>query len=72
MLEQARSNLDAARNLQQTTGGIDISQGNIGVTPEEGLARLEEQVRILQEQKDELADAARRNDIPPGAARVIQ
>ncbi len=68
-LDQARANLQDARSLRATTGAIDITQGNIGVTPEEGIARLEEQVRILQEQKDELADTARRNDIAPGVVR---
>jgi hypothetical protein len=68
-LDRARDTLEAARNLQPTSGGIDVTQGNIGVTPEESIARLEEQVRILRDEEDALADTARRNDIPPGALR---
>jgi hypothetical protein len=71
-LDRARDNLEAARNLQQTTGGIDFTQGNIGVTPEEGIARLEEQVRILRDDKDALADTARLNYIPPGVLRASE
>jgi len=68
-LEQARTNLENARSGRGETGAVHMDQYNIGMTPEEGIARLQEQVQILQEQKDDLADIARRYDIPPGVVR---
>ena len=65
----AREGLVQARSLRQTTGGINLAQANVGVTPEEGMAILEARVSEVQSRFDELADLARRNDIPPGLLR---
>jgi hypothetical protein len=65
----AREGLARARSLRQITGGINLAQANVGITPETGVAILEEQVREVQSRFDEIADLARRNDIPPGILR---
>ena len=71
--EQAvRQSLDAleqTRSLRNMQPGIDMGRGNVGVTPEDGIAILEAERREVQLQLDELADLARRNGIPPGALR---
>jgi len=68
-LMQARESLAQARSLRQTTGGINLAQGNVGVTPEAGIGILEAQVRELQSRFEDVADLARRNNIPPGVLR---
>jgi hypothetical protein len=68
-LLQARAGLAQARSLRQTTGGINLAQESIGITPEDGMAILEARVGQVQSQLDELADLARRNNIPPGVLR---
>jgi len=70
--EAVRQSLDAlaqTRSLRNMQPGVDMSRGNAGVTPEEGIAVLEAERREVQLQLDELADLARRNGIPPGALR---
>ena len=39
----AREGLAGARSLRQITGGINLAQANVGITPETGIAILEEQ-----------------------------
>jgi hypothetical protein len=69
-LAQAQNNLAQARSLQGTTGSINMAAGDtFGVTPEAVIANLETQVRETQGLLDQLADLARRNDIPPGVLR---
>ena len=68
LLREARANLAAAEN-RITQPGVDMSQGNVGVTPAEGIAILEAYVREVQNQLDDLSDLARQNDIPPGDLR---
>ena len=52
-----------------TQPGIALDKGNLGITPQAGIAILEAQVDEVQSQLDELSDLARRNNIPPGALR---
>jgi len=70
-LLDARAGLQQARSLRQTTGGINLAQESIGITPEDGIAILEARVGQVQSQLDELADMARRNNIPPGVLRPV-
>ena len=70
-LLDARAGLQQARSLRQTTGGINLAQESIGITPEDGIAILEARVGQVQSQLDELADLARRNNIPPGVLRPV-
>jgi hypothetical protein len=64
-----RQALEDARSLRKTTGGIDLDEGDIGITPEAGIEILQERLRETQTQLDVLEDLARRNDIPPGTLR---
>lgn len=52
-----------------TQPGIDMGKGNVGVTPEAGVAILQAEALEIQRQLDELSDLARQNNIPPGALR---
>lgn len=67
-LREAQTNLaQAAAGITQP--GIDTGKGNVGVTPEAGIAILEAQAREVQSQLDELNELARQNNIPPGVLR---
>ena len=67
-LREAQANLaQVAEGITQP--GIAMDKGNVGVTPEAGLAILEAQVHEVQSQLDELSDLARQNNIPPGVLR---
>jgi multidrug efflux pump subunit AcrA (membrane-fusion protein) len=69
-LAQAQTNLADARNLRGITGSINMAAGEtFGVTPDETIANLQAQRIETQSRLDELADLARRNDIPPGVLR---
>jgi len=52
-----------------TQPGIDMDKGNVGVTPEAGIAILIAQASEVQTQLNELSDLARQNNIPPGVLR---
>jgi hypothetical protein len=56
-------------DLKTMTGGINIDEGNVGITPEAGIEILQQRVNETQREVDKLEDLARRNDIPPGALR---
>jgi hypothetical protein len=75
-LERSRTELDrysqaieAARSLETMTGGINLNDGDIGITPEAGVEILQQRVSETQTQLDALEDLARRNDMPPGTLR---
>jgi hypothetical protein len=68
-LQQYIQAIEDVRDLKSTTGGINIDQGAIGITPEAGIEILRDRVREVQEDLDSLEDLARRNGIPPGALR---
>jgi hypothetical protein len=51
------------------TGGINLEEGDIGITPESGIEILRQRVNEAQAELAALEDLARRNDIPPGTLR---
>ncbi len=61
--------IEDARNLRDTTGGINFAEGAIAITLEDGIDLLEWRVQETQAAFDDLEDLARRNDIPPGTLR---
>ena len=66
-LRESRQALDDARSLREMTGGINLDEGNAGITPEAGIELLQRRVQAAQTELDELEDLARRHDIQPGA-----
>jgi hypothetical protein len=70
-LAQAQDNLLQARNGRGVTGSFDMAAGDTyGVTPEERIAFLASQVQETRARLNELADLARRNEIPAGVLRT--
>jgi hypothetical protein len=61
--------LEDARSLKETTGGMNLDEGDISLTPEAGIEILRERVGETQSELDDLEDLARRNDIEQGALR---
>jgi len=61
--------IEDARNLRDTTGGINLAEGDIAITLEDGIDLLEWRVEQTHAAFDDLEDLARRNDIPPGTLR---
>jgi hypothetical protein len=68
-LRQYRQVIEDARDLKTTTGGINLEEGDLGITPQAGIEILERRVREAQTEFDTLENLARRNGIPPGALR---
>jgi hypothetical protein len=68
-LSESRQALEDARSLKETTGGINLDDGDIGITPEAGIEILQQRVSETQSELDALEDLARRNDIEPGTLR---
>ncbi len=64
-----RQAIEDTRSLKTITGGINLDDGDIGITPEAGIEILQQRVNETQTELDELEDLARRNDIPPGTLR---
>ena len=64
-----RQAIEDARSLRKTTGGINLDDGNTGITPEAGIEILQQRVNETQTELDALEDLARRNDISPGTLR---
>jgi hypothetical protein len=67
-LREAQANLALAQE-RITQPGINMYEGNVGITPAAGIAILEARVHEVQDQLDELSDLARRSNIPPGVLR---
>jgi phage host-nuclease inhibitor protein Gam len=61
--------IEDARSLKTMTGGINLDQGDIGITLEAGIEILQRRVREAQSELDALEDLARHNGIPPGTLR---
>ena len=61
--------IDDVRSLRQTTGGISLDYGDVGITPEDAIENLQQRVNDVQADLDALEDLARHNGIPPGALR---
>ena len=68
-LREYRQALDDVRNQGKTTGGINLDEGDIAITPEVGVEILEGHVNEVQTELNALEDLARRHDIPPGTLR---
>ena|ERR1700738_1352350 len=68
-LSEYRQAIEDVRSLRNTTGGINLDEGDIAITPEAGIEILERHVDEVQTEINGLEDLARRHDIPPGALR---
>ena len=68
-LQRYRQALEGARDLKTMTGGINLDQGDIGITPEAGIEILQRRVHEKQAELDALDELARHNGIPPGVLR---
>jgi hypothetical protein len=68
-LTEYRRALEDARSLRETTGGINLDEGDVGITPEAGIEILQQRVEETQSKLEALEDLARRNDIEPGTLR---
>jgi hypothetical protein len=68
-LREYQQALEDARSLRETPAGVNLDEGDVGITPEAGIEILERRVNQAQTELDALEDLARRNDIPPGALR---
>ncbi len=64
-----RQAIEDARSLKTMTGGINLDDGDIGITPEAGIEILQQRASETQSELDALEDLARRNDVPPGTLR---
>jgi hypothetical protein len=67
--EEYSQAIQNARNLKTTTGGINLDDEDIAITPEAGIEILQQRLNETQTELATLEDLARRNDIPPGALR---
>jgi hypothetical protein len=68
-LHEYQKALEDARSLRQTTGGTNVDEGDISITPEAGIEFLQQRLNEAQMGLDALEDLARRNDISPGTLR---
>jgi hypothetical protein len=68
-LREYRQALDDARNLRETSGAINLDEGDIGITPEADIEILQQRVREAQSELGTLEDLARRHSIPSGTLR---
>jgi apolipoprotein N-acyltransferase len=68
-LDGYRQAIRDARTLETSTGGVNLDQGDIAITPETAVDILEQRVKEAQAKFDDLEDLARRNDIAPGTLR---
>jgi hypothetical protein len=64
-----RQAIEEVRSLKTMTGGINLDDGDLGITPEAGIEFLQQRVNETQTELDALEDLARRNDIEPGTLR---
>jgi hypothetical protein len=68
-LDRYRRAIEDARSLETATSGIDLTGGDVGITPQAGIENLQQGVSETETQLDGLEDLARRNDMPPGLLR---
>ena len=61
--------LDDGRELKTTTGGVNLAEDDIGITPEATIDILKNRVGETQSELDALEDLARQNGILPGVLR---
>jgi prefoldin subunit 5 len=69
-LAEYRQAIDDTRSLRETSGGINLVAGDVGITPQSGIEILQQRVNEIQARLDALEDLARRNGIAPGTLRV--
>ena len=69
-LDEYRQAIDDARSLRETSGGINLVEGDVGITPQSGIEILQQRVNETQAKLGALEDLARRNGLAPGALRV--
>src|SRR5882724_8612164 len=68
-LQRYRQAIEHAKSLKTTTGGMNLEEGDIGITPEAGIEILQQRMSKTQSELDALQELARHNDIPPGTLR---
>jgi hypothetical protein len=64
-----RQAIEDATSLKTMTGGINLDDGDVGITPEAGIEILQQRLSETQSELDALEDLARRNDIESGLLR---
>jgi hypothetical protein len=67
-LSEYRKAINDAKSRKKT-GGINLKEGELAITPEVGIEILERNVNEGETEINELEDLARRHDIPPGTLR---
>ena len=68
-LREYRQALEDTRTLRKMTSGINLDEGDVGITPQAGVETLQRRVNEAQTEFDALGDLARRHGIPPGTLR---
>jgi hypothetical protein len=68
-LREYRQALEDVQSLREMTSGVNLHEGNVGITPEAGIEILQQHVNQTQTELDALEDLARRNGILPGTLR---
>jgi hypothetical protein len=63
--------LQRARNNENMTNGVSLSEAVIGITPDSAIQFLQQRVQDIQNELDDLEDLARHNGIEPGVLRVL-
>jgi len=67
-----RRAIEDVESLKAMTGGIDLDEGDVDITPKAGIEILQQRVNEAQAELAALEDLARRNDIPPGTLRGVR
>ena len=68
-LRQYRQALKDVQSLKEMTGGVNLDEGDIAITPQAGIEVLQRRVKETQTKLDVLEDLAQRRGIPPGTLR---
>jgi len=68
-LREYRQALEDARSLRKTTGGLNLDEDDIGITPQAAIEILQRRLNEAQTELDALEDLASRHSVPPGALR---
>ena len=68
-LRQYLQAFEDVRSLKDMTGGINLDEGHLAITPQAGIEILQRRVNEAQMELEALEDLARHNDIPPGTLR---
>ena len=63
--------IEDARSLKTMSGGINLDDGDIAMTPQAGIEILEQRVSETETELDALQELARRNGISPGTLRGL-